>query len=170
VPPASNHHLCYDTRDHCLDKANLTERRVLSDRRKQTLWAHINANPNYLRRCQIRRSSDFRSSYLDRYRPKLVYLTIAILLLSCLDATFTLNLLQRGSVELNPIMAWLIAVNPHLFVAVKLGFTAMGSILLLAHTHFLVFRSLRVVNLLYLCLFGYFALICYEIMLFGWVF
>lgn len=170
MPQASNHPLHFNTPDICLDKANVSERRVLSDRRKQTLWAHINVNPNYLRRCKIRRSCDFSSAYLDRYRPKLVYLTFAILLLSCLDATFTLNLLQQGSVELNPIMAWLIAVNPHLFVAVKLGFTAMGSILLLAHTHFFVFRSLRVVNLLYLCVIGYFTLICYEIMLFAWVF
>lgn len=153
----------------CFNGTDAVERRVLSDRRTQTLWAHANINPSYLRRSHLRRASDYRHSYLDRYRPKLVYLTFAILLLSCLDATLTLNLLQRGSVELNPLMDWLITLSPHLFVAVKLGFTSLGSILLLAHTHLLVFRSLRVANLLYLSVIGYFSLICYEIVLFGGV-
>ncbi|MCP4407655.1 MAG: hypothetical protein GY807_07815, partial [Gammaproteobacteria bacterium] len=125
-------------------------RRVSGDRRTQTLWAHINTNQNFRKRCSIRREANRHNTYLDRYKPLFVYITLGVLLLSCVDATFTLALLQRGSVELNPLMAWLIDINPHLFVAVKLSITGLGVLLLLAHTQFRVFRSLKVVYLLYL--------------------
>ncbi len=147
--------------------AVIKERRSAGDRRKQSLWAHINPNPKYRRRHRHRRDSDKQHAYLDRYSPVLVGITLSVLLLSCLDATFTLTLLQRGSVELNPLMAWLININPHLFVAVKLAFTGAALILLLAHTHFRVFRSIRVVYLLYLSLLLYFILTIYELVLLG---
>lgn len=145
-------------------------RRVSDDRRKQTLWAHINTNPDFHKRCSGRREADRHDAYLDRYKPLFVYITLGVLLLSCLDATFTLTLLQHGSVELNPFMAWLIEINPHLFVAVKLGITGLAIVLLLAHFQFRVFRSLKVVYFLHLSLFGYLALISYEMMLLGQIF
>lgn len=144
-----------------------SNRRVASDRRTQTLWAHINTNPDFHKRRSIRREDDRHNAYLDHYKPLFVYITLGVLLLSCLDATFTLTLLQRGSVELNPLMAWLIDINPHLFVAVKLSITGVGVLLLLAHTQFRVFHSLKVVYLLYLSLFGYFTLALYEMLLLG---
>lgn len=157
----------YQSEDKTLQKAPVAERRNMRDRRKQSLWAHINPNQKYRRRYHHRRESDQQTAYLDRYNPVLVGITLCILFLSCLDATFTLTLLQRGSTELNPIMAWLIHINPHLFVAVKLAFTGTGLILLLAHTHFRVFRSVRVVYLLYLSMLLYFSLTIYELVLLG---
>ena len=148
-----------------LKTTDVKERRYAGDRRKQSLWAHINPNPNRRRRSHHRRKIDQHNTYLDRYDPVLVYITLSVLLLSCLDATFTLALLQRGSEELNPVMAWLININPHLFVAVKLGFTGTGLILLLAHTHFRIFGAVRVVYLLYLSLGLYFLLAVYELVL-----
>lgn len=151
--------------DEATQKAYDKERRSAYDRRRHSLWSHINFNKKYQRRFHHRRMSDQQTAYLDRYNPILVGITFCVVLLSCVDATVTLTLLQRGSVELNPVMGWLININPHLFVAVKLALTGIGLVLLLAHTHFKVFGSVRVVYLLYLSLFLYFSLTIYELIL-----
>lgn len=141
------------------------ERRSVRDRRKHSLWPHINPKQKHRRRYYHRREGDQQTAYLDRYNPVPVGITLCVVMLSCLDATFTLTLLQRDSVELNPVMAWLINFNPHLFVAVKLALTGTGLILLLAHTHFRVFGSVRVVYLLYISLLLYCSLTIYELIL-----
>ena len=141
------------------------ERRKLDERRRLSLWAHINADPNYLRRRYARRRCDRYNKYVDCYKPVLFYITVSILLLSCVDATLTLYLIRYGAVELNPLMAFLIDINPQLFVIVKLGLTSIGLILLLGHINFRIFQTVRVDYCLYLSLFIYLALASYETLL-----
>ena len=142
-----------------------SERRKVNERRKHSLWAHLNANPNFHRRRFARRDCDRYNKYVDWYKPALFFITVGILLLSCLDATLTLYLLSHGAVELNPFMALLIDINPRLFVIVKLGLTSIGLMLLLAHINFRIFQTVRVDHCLYLSLFIYIALASYETLL-----
>ncbi len=143
----------------------IVERRKVEERRKLSLWAHINTSPNYHRRRFPRRECDRYNNYIDWYKPALFYVTVGILLLSCVDAALTLYLLSHGAVELNPFMAFLIDINPQLFVIVKLGLTGIGLILLIAHINFRIFNIIRVDHCLYLSLFIYLALASYETLL-----
>lgn len=163
--PSRNLSACsWDRGDNSLSLVD-TERRRVEERRNHNFWAHINTNPTYRRRRATRRECDRYNKYVDWYRPGLFYLTVGILLLSCADATLTLYLLRHGAVELNPLMALLIDVNPRLFVSVKLGLTGIGLIFLLGHINFRIFRTLRVDHCLYLSLFIYLALTSYETLL-----
>jgi len=93
------------------------------------------------RRHQARRSD--HSYYLDRYEPGLVMTGLLVLLLSCVDALFTLSLLSKGAYEANHLMAALLELGTHPFVITKVAVTAIGVLFLLMHSHF---RILRVTN------------------------
>ncbi len=161
-----NYHLTMD-----LDSIRATEsdsriskRRRAKDRRSHSFLGYIRAYPNYRRR-SARREGDLHTAYLDWYKLRHYYAALGILLFSCLDAALTLNLLAGGAVELNPFMAPLIDTNVQLFVTIKVAVTGVAVLFLLAHVNFRVFRSLRIEHLLYLSLFIYGILICYEIIL-----
>ncbi|MEA2080657.1 MAG: DUF5658 family protein, partial [Pseudomonadota bacterium] len=105
--------------------------------------------------------------YLDWYDPKLVFTAIAVLLMSCLDALFTLTLLSRGAYEANYFMARLLETSDELFVAVKLAVTAIGIVFLLMHAHFQVLRIVSGRRLLQALVPVYGLLIGYELILLG---
>jgi hypothetical protein len=114
------------------------------------------------RRRQIRRSSDRVGTYLDRYPFSLVWVTVVTLALCAGDAVFTLSLLQRGAVEINPFMALLIDTNLTLFVGVKMAFTALGLICLVVHQNFTVLRIFRARQFIYASMGLYFGIVVYE--------
>lgn len=93
------------------------------------------------RRHQVRRID--HSYYLDRYAPGLVMTGLLVLLLSCVDAMFTLTLLGKGAYEANQLMAALLDLGTHPFVITKIAITAFGVVFLLMHSHF---RVLRITN------------------------
>ena len=68
-----------------------------------------------------------------------------IVLLSVLDAYFTLELINRGAEELNPIMAYYLERGPVTFFAVKylLTWASLTVILTLKETKFLGFNLQR---------------------------
>ena len=83
-------------------------------------------------RTRVRRSADRRRlNLLDRYDTSVFALLMLILALSLIDAFLTLVLLQRGAVEINPIMAHYIGMGPQIFVIVKYTLTVLALILLL---------------------------------------
>ena len=84
------------------------------------------------------------------------------MLLSCVDAFFTLTLLQRGMIEANPIMAAMLGHGVGFFAVSKVVMTGTGILILvfLARFHFMNrFRTglfLTIFFSLYCCV------ICYE--------
>ncbi len=117
------------------------------------------------RRLAFRRMDEAGTDrYLDIVEPVTAAVTIAILLLSSADALFTLLLLQRGAIELNPVMDALIAIDATLFVAVKLAITAICVLFIVAHRRFRFFR-LRGGDVLHVVLALYAALACYHLTL-----
>ncbi len=117
------------------------------------------------RRLAFRRADESGTDrYLDIVEPVTAAVAVAILLLSAADALFTLLLLQRGAIELNPVMDALIALDATLFVAVKLAITAICMLFIVAHRRFHFFR-LRGGDVLYGALALYAALACYHLIL-----
>ena len=111
---------------------NITNKRVLSDRRKR---------PNHLinrytliggKRKAIRREIDKKNLFLlDYYSPRLLIILLSILLLSYVDAYLTLVLVKTNIiVEVNPSMAFHLEQGVMPFILNKFFLTA-GSLIIL---------------------------------------
>ena len=123
----------------------------------------------HCRRRGARRSSDAHTFYVDWYEPRLLYITLGVLMLSSVDAVMTLNLLQHGSVELNPIMGLLIEQNVSLFVYTKLMLTGASLVFLVVHINFRLFRFIKIIHCLIAALVGYLILVAYELVLLSYI-
>lgn len=121
---------------------NLDSRRSGSDRRRHSISTLTYCGLQRRGRRKLARRSG-HSYYLDRYKPTLVLTGLTILLLSSMDALFTLTLLQHGAYEANAFMAHLLNHSNALFVATKISITAAGVLFLMAHSQF---RFLRISN------------------------
>jgi hypothetical protein len=111
-----------------------------------------------------RRREETAETGVDIYEPHLGLIALAIFLLSCLDAAFTLALIWGNlGVELNPFMRTLIERDAQLFVNLKIVFTGAGILFLvvLADARFL--RRVRVRTLMYGVLLVYSMIVAYEI-------
>ncbi|MBT8438725.1 MAG: hypothetical protein KJO91_03280 [Gammaproteobacteria bacterium] len=144
--------------------AAIAERRELLDRRLHS-WRTLTycGFEGRGRRRHARRNE--YNCYLDWYDPKLVFTGIAVLVMSCLDALFTLMLLDRGAYEANYFMARLMEISIEFFIAVKLAVTAFGIIFLLMHAHFQIWRIASGKRLLQAAVTMYGLLIGYELIL-----
>ena len=117
------------------------------------------------RRRQARRNG--QSYYLDWYDPRLVLTGLTVLLLSCLDAMFTLTLLTRGATEANYFMAVLLELGDGIFVVTKVVITAVGIVFLLMHAHFRILGFTDGKRMLQLLVPVYGLLVAYELVLLG---
>lgn len=144
------------------------DRRCYDRRRRLTFlnWRHL----GFRARRQAQRRGGNANTLVDVYESRLLYIVLAIMLLSCADAFFTLQLLQLGAVELNTFMAILIERDLVSFVGFKLALTGLALVLIVIYKNFRIFGRIRVSQLLWLVLFGYSVLILYELVLlyFGW--
>lgn len=148
-----------------LTGAKPPERRSRADRRRVwSVWSVLYGGLRPRRR-QERRRDDHERHWLDWHEPSVLYLAIAIVLLSCTDALFTLNLLAVGGEELNLVMDALIGQNATTFLAVKIGITAVSVVLLGVAARRRFLGVLRVSRILEAVCLGYALLIGYEIVL-----
>lgn len=148
--------------------AAVADRRV-GDRRNVGLRSLMYGGVRPRRRAG-RRAADEHQVLLDWHAPKPLYLALAILLMSCLDALLTLNILTAGGRELNGLMDHLIRMDREGFVAVKIAITGIGVVLLAiaVNRHFL--GRVRVIRLLELFCAGYAALVGWELYLLAGMF
>ena len=142
------------------------ERRAVPDRRRHS-WRTLTycGLRGRGRRRQARRSG--QSYYLDSYAPSLVLTGALLMLLSSLDAAFTLTLLDKGAYEANHLMAWLLEIGDRTFIFSKIAITAAGVLFLLAHAHFQIFRIVTGKRALELLVGIYGLLIGWELLLLG---
>lgn len=125
------------------------------------------------RRHQLRRAVDqptlhggrVAGYYVDRYEKTLWLPILATLFLSSLDAFLTLQLLERGAIEANKMMDFLIRKDIVLFVTAKFALTSLGLIFLVTHYTFHLWGGVRVLHMLYGVFALYVLLIAYEIVL-----
>lgn len=144
----------------------LDDRRLESDRREQNSVAAFVYGNFHPRRRASRRTDEEHRFIFDWHEPRLLYVALAIILLSCTDALFTLNLLQIGATEANIVMDSLITagVGPFLWIKISTTIVSVLALVFAAQRRFMgKFRVMRVLQVI--CA-GYVALIIYEIYLF----
>ena len=116
------------------------------------------------RRRGHRRADDSEVIFLDWHHPWLFFLSVGTMLMSCADAFLTLELIERGMIEANPVHASAIMEQGTLaFTSVKLAMTGVGILILvfLAKARFLNrFRAGLFLTLFFSC---YACLVCYEL-------
>ena len=137
------------------------ENRVIAERREFT-WRTVLFGFVRSRRHAARRGADNDPVFTDYHHPWLFFLSTGIMVMSGLDAFMTLQLIQHGAYEANPIMAAVMAQGAASFAAVKMSLTAFGILALVFLARAMFFNRVRT-GLLLTCFFSFYAiLICYE--------
>ena len=126
--------------------SNSTQRADARNRRGHDRRTNQKARWKYLlfngRRERIRREEDSRKVFFfDRYHPKLFAAITAILMLSIFDALFTLILINNGSTELNPVMAYFLQHGLLPFIVAKYILTSIGVVILLIFKNVFLTRA-----------------------------
>jgi hypothetical protein len=102
-----------------------TDRR--NNKRAQFKYFLVNGRREYSRREEDRAGA----SFFDRYNQRIFAAITAILMLSIFDALLTLVLIDKGSSELNPVMAYFLEHGPLPFIIAKYILTSFGVVVLL---------------------------------------
>jgi hypothetical protein len=139
----------------------IADKRAVTDRREFS-WRTIFFGFTRSRRHDLRRELDAEVLFLDWHHPWLFFLAVGTMLLSCVDAFMTLQLLERGMVEVNPVMAAVLGQGTSAFASSKMLMTGTSILILvfLAKARFL--NRLRVGLLLTIFFSVYACLVCYE--------
>jgi hypothetical protein len=145
------------------------DRRQEENRRNGGFRAFLYGNFRPRRRSS-RRSADQHHYLFDWHEPRILYLALGVLLLSCTDALFTLNLLTIGASEANVFMASMLERGVDSFLAVKIGITSISLVVLVAAARRKFFGSYNVEHLMRAFCAAYVLVIVYEIYLFAFVF
>lgn len=145
------------------------ERREAENRRKSAWRSFLYGNFRPRRR-NSRRESDQHHLFFDWHEPRILYLALGVLLLSCTDALFTLNLINIGASEGNALMASMLAGGVDQFVISKTWLTSLSVVILVVVARRRLIGSFNVEHLLQFFCAGYALLICYEVYLFAFVF
>ena len=104
-------------------------------------------------------------SAVDWHEARWLAIALLIVLFSCSDAFLTLLLVQRGALEINPLMAPLVGGSAATFAGVKIALTGAGVLLLTQLARMRAFGRIPVGAVLYLVLALYSALLIYELRL-----
>ena len=143
-----------------LSEALLNKREGLD--RRNFSWRTVVFGFALSRRRHLRREEDADILFLDWHHPWLFFLSVGIMLLSCVDAFMTLRLLEHGMIEANPIMASLLGQGTGVFAVTKVLMTGTSILILvfLAKSRFLNrFRTGLILTFFFSC---YACLVCYE--------
>jgi hypothetical protein len=139
-----------------------SNKREDSERRDFT-WRTVFFGFMRSRRHVHRRDLDDEVVFLDWHHPWLFFLATGTMLLSAADAFLTLQLLERGMVEVNPLMSVIMKKSTMLFTSTKLGITALGILTLVYLAKFLFLNRIRTGAILTGFFTFYACLVCYEL-------
>ena len=120
---------------------SLTEKRSGTDRRKEapSLFCKYWFTGN---RFLLRRNEDRQTiQHVDRYNKKILFWIGFILMLSILDAVFTLILVEKGAKEINPFMAYYLNHGPMTFFCIKYLLTCASVIIILFIKDCYIFKT-----------------------------
>jgi hypothetical protein len=114
------------------------------------------------RRHILRRDEDAEVLFIDWHHPWLFFLSVGIMIMSCIDAFMTLQLLQHGMIEANPVMAAILGQSVTAFAASKLAMTGASILILVFLAKTLFLNRFRAGLFLTMFFSIYACLICYE--------
>ncbi len=133
-----------------------------SDERREFSWRTVFFGFLRSRRRDTRRGNEDAPMYTDWHHPWLFFLATGTMLLSCMDAFFTLQLLGRGAIEINPVMAAMIGQGTLAFAATKMLLTGLGILILVFLSQTRMFNLMRTGLVLTMFFTFYACLVCYE--------
>ena len=135
--------------------------RVITDRRSMG-WRTVMFGFLRSRRRDTRRGDEGEVLFLDWHHPWLFFLAVGTMLMSVMDAFMTLQLLDRGMVEANPVMAAALGQGTTFFAVSKMLMTGTSilALVFLAKARFL--NRFRAGLMLTVFFSVYACLICYE--------
>ena len=145
------------------------DRREPDDRRNPGWRSFIYGNFRPRRR-NSRREADQHQFLFDWHEPQVLYLALGVLLLSCVDALFTLNLINIGASEGNAFMASMLEGGVDRFVVSKIWITSLSVVILVIAARRKFFGRVNVEHLLQFFCALYALLIGYELYLFFFIF
>jgi hypothetical protein len=139
----------------------ITEQRIDVDRREFT-WRTVFYGFLRSRRHNHRRDIDAEILFLDWHHPWLFFLAVGTMIFSCLDAFMTLQLLDRGMYEANPVMRAIMGHGTTAFAVSKMLLTGTSILILvfLAKARFM--NRFRTGLFLTIAFSFYACLVCYE--------
>ena len=144
--------------------AGYPELRDRSDRRRFT-WRTVFYAFLRSRRRDHRRLDDGEPVYVDAHSPGIATLAIGVMIMSSLDAFFTLRLIDRGAREINPFMAAMMGEGTGTFAVTKMVLTGFSVLVLVFLERAQVFNRFRTGVMLSVAFAFYACLVCYEIVL-----
>ena len=133
-----------------------------SDERREFSWRTVFFGFIRSRRRDTRRDDEDAPLYTDWHHPWLFFLATGTMLLSCMDAFFTLQLIGRGAIEINPVMAAMIGQGTLAFAATKMLLTGLGILILVFLSQTRMFNLMRTGLVLTVFFTFYACLVCYE--------
>ena len=136
-------------------------RRVMPERRIFS-WRTVLFGFLRSRRLASRRESNAIDLFLDWHHPWLFFIALGIMVLSCVDAVFTLRLISHGMIEANPVMAAAMSQGTAIFISAKVAMTGVAILILVYFSNVNLLNLLRTGLLLTLFFCFYCCLICYE--------
>lgn len=145
-----------------MDLSDAVSNKRDDDDRRNFSWRTVFYGFIRSRRRDLRRGNDAEVVFLDWHHPWLFFLAVGTMLLSCADAFMTLQLLQRGMIEANPVMAVVLGHGTTAFLVSKMLMTGTSILVLvfLAKARFL--NRLRTGLVLTIFFSAYACLTCYE--------
>ena len=145
-----------------MDTATLADKCRSDSERRSFSWRTVFFGFLRSRRRSSRRADEIESVFTDWYHPWLFFLATGTMILSVSDAFFTLQLLERGAIEMNPIMDAIIGTSTLMFAVTKLSLTAFGILVLVFLSRARFMNRLRTGVILTVFFSFYACLVCYE--------
>ncbi len=125
------------------------ERRIGYDRRHRKLGI-LSKYWFTGRRAAVRRKEDKqRACRIDRHSYRTLAVILLIIILSIIDAILTLQLVDRGATELNPVMNYYLGHGPLTFFWVKYLLTSAALIIILTNKTAYLFNTRFQVKILF---------------------
>ena len=143
------------------DTTAFIESRSGADRRSFS-WRTVFYGFVRSRRHVERRHGEAEPVFTDWHHPWLFFLATGIMLMSTLDAFLTLQLIERGAFEANPLMAAVMERGVGLFAATKMALTGFGILALVFLSRSRFFNRVRTGVFLTAFFICYAVLVCYE--------
>jgi len=140
------------------------ENRNEADRRNFS-WRTVQSGFLRSRRRDIRRVTEEEPLFTDWHHPWLFFLATGIMLFSAMDAFMTLQLLDRGAIEINPMMAAVIGKSTLTFAVTKMALTGVCVLALVFLSRARFLNRIRTGLVLTMFFSFYAILVCYEFVL-----
>jgi len=141
--------------DEATENRNEADRRIFS-------WRTVRSGFLRSRRRDTRRVSEDEPLFTDWHHPWLFFLATGIMLMSAMDAFMTLQLLDRGAMEINPVMAAVIGKSTLTFATTKMALTGVCVLALVFMSRARFMNRIRTSLVLTIFFSFYAVLICYE--------